>query len=93
MSENNRVHKQKHDNGESAGKKNGKIKHVADIKHQNGKTQNTSMYVPLLTCYGESTRLSTQLLITYQSIIDNLITGLKTCPLVIEFLKYNNLPG
>jgi hypothetical protein len=32
MSENNRVHKQKHDTGESAGKKNGKIKHVADIK-------------------------------------------------------------
>jgi hypothetical protein len=70
-----------------------KIKHVADIKHQNVKTQNTSMYVPVLTCYWESTRLSTQLLITYQLIIDDLITGLKTCPLVIEFLNYNNLPG
>ncbi len=66
MRGNNSVHKEKHDNGESAGKKNGKIKHVADIKHKNGKTQNTSMYVPVLTCYWESTRLSTQLLITYQ---------------------------
>jgi hypothetical protein len=51
MRGNNSVHKEKHDNGESAGKKNGKIKHVADIKHKNGKTQNTSMYVPVLTCY------------------------------------------